>query len=181
MKKPRGGAHGVRFMSFPELQINLKVPYFQVINPYSKTNYINGVIPDIQSSSYNAFIVAQIEAANDLLKTETDSLKRYKLEWLLSGKQVDLQPIILEKSKLEEYEGMYNNTVIKIHDNNLLIQKNNSTLQEIIPMGNDIFKYNDMSMEKYRIQFVRDEYGDIKWFFEFDSDGDKYPEIEKNK
>ena len=180
-EKTRGGAHGVRYMSFPDILINLKVPYSQEINPYSKTNYINGVIPDIPCPSDKALIVAQLEAAKELLKTETDSQKKYKLEWSIAGKKIDLNPKIIGSLELSEYQGIYKNIKISIEGEALILQRGNSMKQEMIPMGNDVFKYKDLNEEKYRIQFTRNENGIITGMYDFDSDGDKYPLKERVK
>ncbi len=174
-EKTRGGAHGVRYMSFPETHINLKVPYSQEVNPYSKTNYINGVIPDIPCNSDQALIVAQIEAAKELLETETDSLIRFKLEWAIEGCKVELTPTIFDNSKLLEYQGNYQNVRISCECKKLILYQDNASIQELTPMGNDIFKYMDLNQEKYRIQFTRNKKGIIDGLYEFDSDGDKYP------
>jgi len=174
-EKTRGGVHGVRYMSFPDKLINLKVPYSQDINPYSKTNYINGVIPDIPCSSNKALIVAHLEASKELLKTETDSLKKYKLEWSIAEKEIDLIPKIMDSFELSEYQGVYRNVKISIEREVLILKRGNSMKQEMIPMGNDVFKYKDVSEEKYRIQFTRNENGIITGMYDFDSDGDKYP------
>ncbi|NPD47351.1 MULTISPECIES: S41 family peptidase [unclassified Lentimicrobium] len=178
-EKTRGGAHGVRYMSFPDILINLKVPYSQEINPYSKTNYINGVIPDFPCSSDKALIVAQLEAAKELLKTETDSLKKHKLEWSIAGKEIELNPKNIGSLELSEYQGIYKNIKISIEREGLILQRGNSIKQEMIPMGNDVFKYKDINEEKYRIQFTRNENGIISGMYDFDSDGDKYPLKEK--
>ena len=174
-EKTRGGAYAVKFMSFPELSINLKVPYSENINPISKTNYINGVIPDFPASSDKALIVAQVEAARKLLKTETDSLKKYKLKWSIEGNEIELNPIILSNSKLSEYQGTYKNVKVSIECSTLLLQRGKAMKQEMMPMGNDIFKYKDENEEKYRVRFIRNESGVITGFYDFDSDGDKYP------
>jgi len=178
-EKTRGGAYAVRYMSFPELSINLKVPYSENINANSKTNFINGVIPDFPVSSDKALIVAQVEASKELLKTETDSLKRYKLKWSMEGNIVELNPIVLNNKKLLEYQGIYKNVKIGIEDTTLFLQRDNDMKQEMIPMGNDIFKYKDENEEKYRVRFIRNERGIIIGLYDFDSDGDSYPVKEK--
>lgn len=174
-EKTRGGAHGVRYMSFPDILINLKVPYSQEINPYSKTNYIDGVIPDIPCPSDKALIVAQIEAAKELLKTETDSTMKYKIEWSIAGNDIVLNPIIIDSVLLSEYQGLYKNVKISIESAKIMLQRGNAMKQEMVPMGNDIFMYKDLNEENYRIQFIRDKNGIIIGLFDFDSDGDKYP------
>ncbi len=174
-EKTRGGAHGVRYMSFPEIGINLKVPYSREINPYSKTNYIGGVIPDIPCSSDQALIVAHLEAAKELLRTESDSEKKYKLEWSIEGNKIALDPLILDHQQLLEYQGTYENVKICIERARLMLQRGEAILEEMIPMGNDIFKYKDTNQEKYRVQFTRDTQGHIDGLYEFDSDGDRYP------
>ena len=174
-EKTRGGAHAVRYMSFPEFLINIKVPYEREINPYSKTNFVGGVIPNIRATSEKALFVAQIEAAKELYKTETDSTKKAKLLWTITGIKADLEPIIIDNSTLAEYQGVYKNIIISVACKKLLLQRGDADVQEMIPMGNDIFKYKDPDEEKYRIHFIRNIDGVVTGLFDFDSDGDKYP------
>jgi len=174
-QKTRGGVHGVKYMNFPNLQINLKVPYITEINPYSKTNFINGIIPDIQTSSETALIVANLEAAKNLLSTEKNSKKRYMLEWTISGCEIDLNPITLDEIKLSEYVGTYKNIEIILDCGRLMLQRRNFLIQEMVPMGNDLFKYKDVNEHKYRVQFTRNKKGKVTGLYDLDHDGDKYP------
>lgn len=174
-EKTRGGAHGVTFKSYPELSINLKIPYTTDINPYSKTNYINGVIPDIAASSEWALATANIEAAKMLWETETDEDKRYKLEWILAAYEADLHPVDLDEAALSEYVGVYKNVRITLECGKLYLQRGDKPEQEMIPMNGDQFKYKDPEEIKYRIQFTRDDKGGIDGLYDHDSDGDQYP------
>jgi hypothetical protein len=174
-EKTKGGVHGVRYMSFPEFSINLKVPYSSEINPYSKTNYINGIIPDVPTSSDKAFIVANIEASKKLLETELDSTKRYKLEWVFSGYEIDNKPLVLDDSILNEFVGMFENVHITLECGKLFLKRSNQMKQEMVPMGKDLFKYKDFNEEKYRVQFIRDGNAVVTGLYDLDSDGDKYP------
>jgi C-terminal processing protease CtpA/Prc len=174
-EKTRGGAHGVRYMSFQELSINLRVPYSRDINPYSKTNYIDGVIPDVAVSSDKALIVANIEASKKLLETETNKEKRYKLEWTLSGYEADLNPLDLDDGALSEYVGIYENVEFILECGKLYERGDDKTKHELIPMGNDQFKYREKKEVKFRIQFSRDEKGKVIEFYWHDNDGDKHP------
>jgi len=180
-EKTRGGAHGVKYMSFPELSINLKVPYERDINPYSKTNYIEGIVPDVASPSEKALIVANREAAKKLLKTEADKEKRYRLEWILAGCEVDLNPITLDDSALSEYAGTYNNVAITRECGKLFLQRSGKGKQELVPMGDGLFKYQDPKEVQYRIRFKRDENGKVTALYDLDSDGDQYPEKRKTE
>lgn len=174
-EKTGGGAYAVTFKSYPELSINLKVPYREDINPYSKTNYVKGIVPDIQVPADKALITANIEAARELLETETIKEKRYKLEWILAGYDADLNPAVIDDSTLSEYVGTYKNVQITNGCGTLFLQRNDRFRQEMIPLGNDVFKYRDPEEIKYRIQFVRDNKGIVTGFYDFDGDGDKYP------
>ncbi|MFC1852384.1 S41 family peptidase [candidate division CSSED10-310 bacterium] len=174
-QQTRGGAHSVRYMSFPELSINLKVPYTRDINPYSKTTYSGGVIPDVVVPTRDACLVAHSEAAKKLLQTETSKEKRYKLEWVLSGNQVDLEPVVLDDAKLPEYVGVYGDVHVTLEYGRLFYQRKNKTKFELIPMNHDLFKYRDKRDSHYRLQFSRDEQGHVIELYEHDSDGDTYP------
>jgi len=174
-EKTKGGAHGVQYQSYPELLINLKVPYTRDINPYSKTNYIDGVIPDIAVPAGKALITTNIEACKKLLETETNKEKRYKLEWVLSGYEADITPTVLDEEALSEYVGIYENVQFILECGKLYEQWEDKTKLELIPMGNDQFKYREKKEEKFRIQFSRYEKGKVTEFFWHDSDGDKHP------
>ncbi|MFH1851593.1 MAG: S41 family peptidase [Candidatus Neomarinimicrobiota bacterium] len=180
-EKTKGGVHGVRFMSFPDLSINLKVPYKTEINPYSKTNYINGVMPDITASSREALIVAHSELAKLLLTTETNIKKKYLLEWIIAGYEIDRNPIIRNDKKLAEYVGTYANVVITLDCSTLMLQRNDFKKQAMIPMGDDLFKFKDINEQKYRVQFIRDDKGKITGLSDLDSDGDTYPVKERER
>jgi hypothetical protein len=173
--KTRGGAYSVKYMSFPELSINLKVPYTRDINPYSKTDYVGGVIPDIETSTKNAFPAANIEAIKLLLKTESDEDKKYKLQWALAGYEVDINPIVLTDAELAEYPGAYGDSQISVECGKIYYEDKHKIIYELVPMGDDSFKYRDQGQAKYRIQFSRDEKGKVVAFYEHDNDGDKYP------
>ncbi len=174
-EKTRGGAHGVQYQSYPELSINLKVPYTRDINPYSKSNYIDGVIPDIEVPAGKALITARMEAFKKLLETETNKEKRYALEWIFSGYEADFDSVILDDEALSEYVGIYGNVEFILECGKLYEKWGNRTKQELIPMGNDQFKYREKKEEKFRVQFSRDEKGKVTEFFWHDSDGDKHP------
>ena len=174
-EKTKGGAHGVQYQSYPELSINLKVPYTRDINPYTKSNYIDGVIPDIEVPAEKALITANIEACKKLLETETNNEKRYRLEWVLSGYEADLDPVVLDDEALSEYVGIYGNVEFILECGKLYEQLENKTKLELIPMGTDQFKYREKKEEKFRVQFSRDEKGKVIEFFWHDSDGDKHP------
>jgi hypothetical protein len=174
-EKTRGGAYGVTFRSFPELSINLKIPYISEINPYSKTDYVNGVIPDIETTRDKAFIVANIEAAKKLLETETAEDKRFKLEWILGQYEADLNPPVIPDSVLSEYVGTYKNIQITNGCGTIFLSRSNRFRQEMVPMGNDLFKYKDPNEIKYRVQFVRGSDGKITGLYDLDGDGDTYP------
>jgi hypothetical protein len=174
-EKTKGGAHGVQYQSYPELSINLKVPYTRDINPYSESNYIDGVIPDIEVPAGKALITANMEASIKLLETETNKEKRYRLEWILSGYEADITPMVLDDEALSEYVGSYGNIEFILECGKLYEQWEDKTKLELVPMGNDQFKYREKKEEKFRVQFSRDEKGKVTEFFWHDSDGDKHP------
>lgn len=169
-EKTRGGVHGVRYMSFPKLNINMKVPYSRDINPYTQTNYITGIIPDIPADSKIALKIASIEAAKKLLQTKNDSLKQYKLNWLVSYYQTDINPVDISIKQLNAYEGKYANDSVKISCNKLIYVWKDGTEHEMVYMGSDMFKYKEPEELHYRVQFIRNKYDKIIAFYEFDSD-----------
>jgi len=173
-EKTKGGAHGVQYQSYPELSINLKVPYTSSFVPYSKTNYLDGVIPDIAVPAGKALMTANREACKKLLETESNKEKRYRLEWILSGYAADLDPVVLDDEALSEYVGIYGNVEFILECGKLYEQWQDNKL-ELVPMGNDQFKYREKKEEKFRVQFSRDEKGKVTEFFWHDSDGAKHP------
>lgn len=178
-EKTRGGAHGVTYKSFPEVSVNMKIPYTQTINPYSKTNYINGVIPDIPVQQEKALMAANIAAAKKLLETEENQQKRIKLEWVISGYSTDLNPVSVDPETLPEYTGTYQNVIITNECRGLFLKWGSRMKQELVPMGKDLFKYRDPDEFHYRVQFNRDDAGKVISFHWLDSDGDRHPPKEK--
>ncbi len=175
-QKTKGGAHSVKYMSFPELGINMKVPYTSDINPYSKTNYINGIIPDIETPTDKAFIVANFEACKYLLESEEAEDTRYLLEWTMTYYESDMNQVTIDSEILLEYAGVYGESdTITVKCNRIFYTWGRGGYHELVPMGNDLFKYAEENYAKYRVQFVRDIYGEIVELYELDSDGDTYP------
>lgn len=178
-EQTRGGVHGVKYMSFKELSFNLKVPYNQIINPYSGTNFIDGIIPDIRIEASSALEAALVDLSQKLLQSETDIIKKYKLEWVLSGNRVDLEPLLLDVSELSQYVGTYENIEIVLERGGLILKNPENESEELVPLGDDQFKYRNPGEAHYRIRFLRNIDGRITHLSEFDSDGDSYPVKER--
>jgi retinol-binding protein 3 len=175
-QQTRGGAHSVKYMTEPELGINLKVPYTRDHNPYSGTNYLDGVQPDIATSSEKALCAAGAAAADQLMKSETDVDKLYELLWVLEGYMSELKPARMAAEQLQDYAGAYRDTRISIDCGRMVMTRKGKTYV-LLPMGEDQFKYEDPAEAKYRLKFNRDDDGRVTGFHEHDRDGDRYPVV----
>ena len=99
-ERTRGGAHAVTYLSFPQVNLNIRVPYTTDVAPDTRATYVIGVVPDVAASTGDAFAAANVRAISDLLETETAGRKRFVLEWQLARSLAELQPVALDEPAL---------------------------------------------------------------------------------
>ncbi len=150
-----GGAHPVDMHRFPELGIQVSLPFGRAVNPITGTNWEGtGVEPDIAVPAEQALDVAHREALAGLLKEATDPDHKSRLQWALDLLTAKIQPIVLTPSQLEGYVGVYGPRRIRLVEGRLTYQREERPASDLIPLGNDRFALRDF--ESFRIRFERD-------------------------
>lgn len=174
-ERTRGGAHAVKYLSFPEVSVNIRVPYTTDVAPDTGATYVTGVVPDVPASTDDAFAAAKARAISDLLESETDGRNRFVLEWHLARYLAELQPIVLDESALLEYAGSYDESVVFLDCGLLFLQREGRPKRALVPLGDDEFSFRSPAFAHYRVRFTRDETGHVAGMYTHDSDGDSYP------
>jgi hypothetical protein len=178
-ERTRGGAHAVKYLSFPEVGVNIRVPYTTAVKPDTQESYVGGVVPDVPASSEDALAAAAVRAISDLLPSETDGRKRFVLEWTLAGYKAQLEPVVVDTVALSQYAGAYGDSTITLEGDRLYLQRKDRRKRALVPLGHDDFMFEDRELAHYRIQFTRDDSKRVDGYFTHDSDGDRYPPLKR--
>jgi len=155
-----GGAHPNDRHEFDNLNIGMSLPYGRAINPISGTNWEGtGVAPHIAVPADEALDVAILEAAKILLaKTENED-RKFRLQWMIDGKEIEHNPLTVDPEELQPFVGTYGPRTITFEDGQLYYQREERPKYRLIPMGNDTFILD--GLDYFRIQFAKDESGAV--------------------
>ena len=147
-----GGAHPGGVVNATD-KFSIWIPTGRAINPITNTNWEGtGVIPDIEIPSNQALEVAQVKALEFLLeKSNDEKIKRF-YEWNLGAIKAVLKPVIIEKSTLEPYVGIYGQRIISLENNTLYYQRGQGNKYELIPLTKNDFLLKGMT--SFRIKFI---------------------------
>jgi hypothetical protein len=178
-ERTRGGAHAVKYMSFPEVGVNIRVPYTTDVKPGTQESYIEGIMPDIPASSESALSAAAVRAVSDILASEPDKSNRFALEWALASYKVELEPVVLDPAALGKFAGSYGDAKVILACERLYLQRKDRRKQALVPLGDDDFKFADPDLAHYRVKFTRDLKNRIDGLFIHDGDGDSYPPMKR--
>jgi len=147
-----GGAHPVE-EEIATSRYMVWIPKGRAINPITNTNWEGtGVTPHIETNADEALMVAQIKALEKLVGKATDDSRIYYLNWQITGLKAKYNPVIVEESVLKSYAGNYGIRSIKYENNNLYYERG-AIKYQLIPMGEDLFMVNEISI--VRFHFVR--------------------------
>jgi hypothetical protein len=153
-----GGAHPIDIKAFHNLNVGMSLPFGRAVNPVTGTNWEGtGIAPHIEVPQEQALDVAHLEALKKLEQKTDDPDRQAELKWAIDGKNVKLNPITVEVTKLRKYEGQYGPRRIWVEDGKLYYQRKERPKYEAIPMGDDMFMFNDL--DYFRIKFVGDSSG----------------------
>jgi hypothetical protein len=155
-----GGAHPNDIKPFPSLNIGMSLPFGRAVNPITGTNWEGtGIAPHICVPQEQALDVAHLEALKKLAEKTQDPDRKAQLKWAIDGKQAKLNPVSLETSQLQKYEGQFGPRKIWVGDGMLYYQREDRPKYKLIPMGNHWFMLEDL--DNFRIEFVADDNGQI--------------------
>jgi len=155
-----GGAHPVDWRGFPNLSIGMSLPYGRAINPISGTNWEGtGIEPHIAVPADEALDMAIMEAVKALLAKTDNEVRRHRLEWIITGKEAEQNPVTLTPEEMQVYVGSYGPRTITLEDGELSYQRKERPKYRLIPMVGDTFVLD--GMDDFRVQFGRDETGAV--------------------
>ncbi len=155
-----GGAHPVNSRRFFNLHVDMSLPFGRAVNPITGTNWEGtGVEPHIAVPADSALDVARIEALQALLQKETNEDRKYRLDWVLNGLKAMRHPVTLAEDALKPFVGVYGPRTITLEGGHLYYQREDRPKYRLTPMGQDMFLLEEL--ERFRIQFVRDESGTV--------------------
>ncbi len=159
-----GGAHPVEF-HFSDMgdghYARMSVPYGRAINPITGTNWEGtGVEPHIKVSADSALHVAQIDILKNLIAEEENPQRQFSYRWAMEELENRLNPLQADSSSFEAYVGHFGPRKIFSRDGSLNYQRGQRAPLKLQAMTDkDRFLVGDM--DSFRLQFERDESGEI--------------------
>jgi hypothetical protein len=155
-----GGAHPIEVKPFQNLNIGMSLPFGRAVNPVTGTNWEGtGIAPHIAVPQEKALDVAHMEALKKLAEKTDDPDRQAVLKWAIEGKNVNLNPVTVEVSELQEYTGQFGPRRFWVEDGVLYYQREDRPKYSLIPMGDDRFMLE--GLDYFRIQFVADANGEF--------------------
>jgi len=155
-----GGAHPVDMRLFANLNVGMSLPFGRAVNPITGTNWEGtGVTPDIEVPQDEALDVAHLEALKALIEKADDPDVKHQLDWAIEGRKAQLEPYVPPEGVLQDYVGVYGPRRIWIEDGELYYQRGENPGYGLTPMAAD--KFMIKSLDYFRIEFVRDDGGEI--------------------
>lgn len=145
-----GGAHpgGTQIVTD---RFTVWVPTGRAINPITNTNWEGvGVKPHIEVSASDALKVAKITALETLIeRSGTDN--NFHLQWALDGYRAEKDSIIIDNATLKSYAGDFGPRMIRFKNGKLYYQREGNSEHELIPMGNNMFRIDEIPYFRIRI------------------------------
>lgn len=169
-----GGAHPVDMHRFPELGVEVSLPFGRAVNPITGTNWEGtGVDPHVSVPAAEALETAHREALKKLLETADDPARRFQLEWAVEGIDLKLRPVTVDAAKLPAYAGVYGPRQVRLEGGKLYYQRGDGPVYELVPMGGDRFAL--AGMDDFRIRFERGADGSVVTLVGLYGDGTEEP------
>jgi hypothetical protein len=155
-----GGAHPVDMHHFPELGVQMSLPFGRAINPITGTNWEGtGIEPHISVAADEALQVAHGEALKGLAEKASEPDQKFQLTWALEGITAKRHPVVIESSKLAAYTGVYGPRKIRVEEGKLVYQREDGPVYSLVAMGEDRFWIPELDF--FRVRFERDDSGAI--------------------
>lgn len=155
-----GGAHPIEVKPFQNLNIGMSLPFGRAVNPVTGTNWEGtGIAPHIAVPQEQALNVAHLEALKKLEQKTDDPDRKAQFKWAIEGKNVKLNPVTVEVSKLQKYTGQFGPRKFWVEDGTLYYQREDRPKYALIPMGDHRFMLD--GLDYFRIQFVADASGEF--------------------
>ncbi len=167
-----GGAHPINIERFPELRIEMSVPYGRAVNPITGDNWEGtGVEPHIKVPADRALDVAYAKALDDILKTvESDSDRARQLRW---AKEIAADGPVLSTEQKQSFVGKYGPREISLEGDRLIYRRGKAPKVELIAVGEDRFRLD--GVEGFRVRFERGSGGEVETLVGLYGDGREEP------
>lgn len=148
----RGAAHNVR----PAVISNhfiLNLPNKKPIDPITNSNWEKvGVQPNIITKKENAFEKAYFLAIDNLMNSNESNKFDFELEWEYCSLNEKINPIKITPEMIKDVVGTYENKIIYNKKDKLYYKQNENTINEIIPISNNIYKI--LGIDDIRLKFI---------------------------
>ena len=167
-----GGAHPINIERFPELGIEMSVPYGRAVNPLTGDNWEGtGVEPHIKVPADRALDVAYAKALDEILKTvEDDSDRARQLSW---AKEATSEGPELSTEQKRSFVGKYGPREISLEGDRLIYRRGTGPKVDLIAVGEDRFRLD--GVEGFRVRFERGQGGKIETLVGLYADGREEP------
>lgn len=134
----------------------IMLPTQKPVDPVTNTNWEGvGVKPDLQCSSKEALIAAQIEALKGLHKKKV--IEDISYEWISSELKVKQNPITVNTNKLKLYAGDYAGRKLVFENGDLFYQKDGAEKHKLIALSDDLFMLSDINYLRIKINIENDK------------------------
>lgn len=161
-EKTRGAAHYTHLFPLQDLPFTVAVPVGTAIDPVTGTNWEGtGVEPDIAVEAGKALDAAYREALGAVLASDAPALLKQEARWALPEVEARLDPPPPTVQNTQDYEGAYGKHRVTAREGFLFCALNQGDAKRIVPLGKDLFAFEDKGLFYVRLQFFRDGTGAV--------------------
>ncbi len=149
-----GGAHDNRFVVLTDRYM-MSLPFARAVNPVTKSNWEEvGVEPDVPASGDMTLKTALALASASLAEREGSSYANAFHAWHHDVYDYALHPAKPDEEALQAYVGIYGPRTITFEDGSLFYQRRDRDKMKMIPMGPDLFMFDEPDW--FRLRFFRE-------------------------
>ncbi len=169
-----GGAHPVDGHTFPELGVQMSLPFGRAVNPITGTNWEGtGIEPHIAVETDKALFVAHRDALAKLRDENEDPDWKNFLSWAIESVEIDIDPVVVDAEVLPDYVGDYGPRKVRLVDGALTYQRGDGPTYRLVPMSGERFALD--GYDRFRIRFERDSSGRVVTLVGLYQDGREEP------
>jgi hypothetical protein len=169
-----GAAHTTHLHEFPAIGIEMHIPDGTTLSPVTGADWEGeGVLPNVPVASDRALDRAHAIALEELLESELDETRRFRLEWVKAEVDAWSRPVMLTPEDMKAYVGKYGPREILIDQDVLFYRREGRPRFRLIPLGNDLFMLD--GLDYFRIRFSRDGSGSVAGLVGIYDDGTEDP------
>lgn len=149
-----GGAHDNKFVMLTD-RFMMSLPFARAVNPVTQANWEGtGVAPDVAVPRDSALAHALALAGRALAEQDGPAFAQAFHAWYRDLYESALSPVSLDAEALHEFVGTYGPRQITLDNGELYYQRGERAEMKMIPMGHDLFRFDENST--FRVRFVRE-------------------------